>query len=196
MKIRQTVRHWAAKRALTTPVIRDIARKKLVELHTRIFLNKADPAHADDRAAHLDAFFDCTIDTYVAALTAGYSEAQAREITHIQANFDFFNHGWTEMMEIPSDELDAHYDRYGDFFESYEITIDDPLGSFRTIEIPDAPATPENLDRPEHPNATGGFADDVYVENDQGTIKTGDHNEPDDVDISQAPGLADTDSES
>ena len=42
MKIRQNVRHWAAKKALTTPVIGDIANDKLVDLHTDIFLGKAD----------------------------------------------------------------------------------------------------------------------------------------------------------
>ncbi|MFW6317011.1 MAG: DUF6149 family protein, partial [Halorubrum sp.] len=42
MKIRQNIRHWAAKKALTTPVVGDVANDKLVDLHTSIFLNKAD----------------------------------------------------------------------------------------------------------------------------------------------------------
>jgi len=89
-----------------------VANDKLVDLHTSIFLNKADEDRREERRAHLDSFFDATMDTYVAALEAGFPEAEAREITHVQANFDFFNHGWTEMMEIPGDELEPHYRRY------------------------------------------------------------------------------------
>ena len=82
MEVTQNVRHWAAKRALTTPVVGSCVDDKLADLHTRIFLEKADEAHR----AHLDDFFDATTDTYVAALRAGYPEAEAREITHVQAN--------------------------------------------------------------------------------------------------------------
>ncbi|MDX1745028.1 MAG: DUF6149 family protein, partial [Halobacteriales archaeon] len=96
MKIRQNVRHWAAKKALTTPVIGELATDKLVSLHTRVFLERADADRREERRAHLDVFFEATIDAYLAALDTGYDEAAAREITHIQANFDFFNHGWTE----------------------------------------------------------------------------------------------------
>jgi len=91
MKIRQNLRHWAAKNALTAPVLGDIANDKLVDMHTDIFLGKADESAREARRDHLDGFFDATMDTYVAALEAGFSEAKAREITHIQANFDFFN---------------------------------------------------------------------------------------------------------
>ena len=169
MKIRQNIRHWAAKKALTTPVVGDVANDKLVDLHTSIFLNKADEDRREERRDHLDSFFDATMDTYVAALEAGFPEAEAREITHVQANFDFFNHGWTEMMEIPGDELEAHYRRYESFFGDHGITIDDPLGAFRPPEgIVEAPETPEKLDEPEYENALAGFADDVYVETDDG----------------------------
>lgn len=188
MKIRQNVRHWAAKKALTTPVLGGVVTDKLVDLHTRIFLGRADSDHAPDRRGHLEAFFTCTMESYVAALDAGYSEAEAREITHIQANFDFFNHGWTEMMEFPAEEIEDHYDRYREFFEAHDITIADPLGDFRTGEIPTAPSTPENLEQPEHPHAAGGFADDVYVERD-GEIVVGGSDEPGDVDVSEAPGV-------
>lgn len=85
MKIRQNIRHWAAKKALTTPVVGDVANDKLVDLHTSIFLNKADEDRREERRAHLDSFFDATMDTYVAALEAGFPEAEAREITHVQA---------------------------------------------------------------------------------------------------------------
>jgi hypothetical protein len=191
MKIRQNIRHWAAKKALTTPMIGDIANDKLVDLHTSIFLNKADESRREERRAHLDDFFDATMDTYVAALQAGFTEAESREITHIQANFDFFTHGWTEMMEIPADELEEHYRRYEAFFSDHEITIDDPLGEFRPAGgVADAPATPDRLAAPEYENALAGFADDVYVEVDDGeTVVGGDTPEPEEVDPATAPGL-------
>lgn len=184
MKIRQNVRHWAAKKALTAPVVGPVANEKLVDLHVRIFSEKADEDRREERTDRLEAFFDATMDAYVAALEAGYPEAKAREITHVQANFDFYNHGWTEMMEIPIDELEAHYDRYAEFFERHGITIDDPLGDFRPERgLPSAPSTPEKLDDPEHPHAEGGFADDVYVETGDGElIVGGDIAEPEDVD--------------
>ncbi|MFB6118650.1 DUF6149 family protein [Halosegnis sp.] len=194
MKISQNVRHWAAKKALTTPVIGSYANDKLVDLHTKIFLGKADESRRDEREAHLDDFFDATMDTYVAALQAGYPEAEAREITHIQANFDFFNHGWAEMMEIPADELEEHYRRYESFFSEHGITIDDPLGEFRPAAgIREAPATPDALEDGEFENAVAGFADDVYVDDGE-TIIQGENAvepSPDEVDVSAAPGLDD-----
>ncbi|WP_380674542.1 DUF6149 family protein [Salinigranum sp. GCM10025319] len=198
MKIRQNLRHWAAKKALTTPVVGDVARDKLVDLHVDVFGRKAEEGRRAEREAHMAAFFHCTFDTYVAALEAGYTEAEAREVTHIQANFDFFTHGWAEMMEFPADELEAHYERYEEFFEEYGITIDDPLGEFRTREIPDAPSTPRKLDTPEHPHAEGGFADDVYVEDESGDLHVGgDAIDPDDdeVDVTAAPGMQDVDAD-
>ncbi|MFD1571083.1 DUF6149 family protein [Halorubrum laminariae] len=191
MKIRQNIRHWAAKKALTTPVVGDVANDKLVDLHTSIFLNKADEDRREERRDHLDGFFDATMDAYVAALQRGFTEAEAREITHVQANFDFFNHGWTEMMEIPGDELEAHYRRYETFFTDHGITIDDPLGAFRPAAgVPEAPETPDRLETAEYENALAGFADDVYVETDEGeTVVGGQTEEPDEVDPSAAPGL-------
>jgi hypothetical protein len=191
MKIRQNLRHWAAKNALTAPVIGDIANDKLVDMHTDIFLGKADEDAREARRNHLDGFFDATMDTYVAALKAGLPEAQAREITHIQANFDFFNHGWTEMMEIPAEEFEAHFRRYEDFFKRYGISVDDPLGEFRPADgIPEAPETPEKRDQPAYENAIAGFADDVYVEDGEGEVHVGSGtDEPADVDPTDAPGL-------
>jgi len=190
MKIRQNVRHWASKKALTMPVVGEKTNDWLVNLHTTVFLDKANPDRAEERRAHLDDFFDATMDTYVAALEEGYPEAEAREITHIQANFDFYNHGWTEMMEFPADELEEHYERYREFFRRHGIRIDGPLGRFRPDSgIAEAPSTPEKLDDPEHPHAEGGFADDVYVETDDGEIVVGGTEEPDDVDVSDAPGV-------
>ncbi len=190
MKIRQNARHFASRKALETPVVRSVAKSGLVRMHTKIFTKKADPDHADDRTDRLDAFFAATMDTYLRALQDGYSEAEAREITHIQANFDFYNHGWTEMMEFPADELDTHYDRYREFFAAWDISIDDPLGQFEPPEgIPEAPSTPEKLNEPEHPYAEGGFADDVYVETEDGELIVGGQQAPDDVDVSKAVGV-------
>ena len=190
MKINQNVRHFASRKALELPVVSNVVKEKLVDLHTRIFLEKADEAHREERRERLDAFFDATMDTYLAALQEGAPEAEAREITHIQANFDFYNHGWTEMMEFPSDELDDHYDRYRDFFQRHGIAIEEPLGEFLPTDgIPDAPSTPEKLEEPEHPYAEGGFADDVYVQGPDGEVRVGGQDEPADVDVTDAPGV-------
>ena len=190
MKLRQYIRHWAAKQALTTPVIGDVARQKLVDLHTRIFLEKADEDRRPERRDHLEDFFAATMDSYVAALEAGHTEAEAREMTHIQANFEFFTHGWTEMMEIPGDELEAHYRRYEQLFVRHGITIDDPLGDFHPADaMADAPETSERLREPAYENAIPGFADDVYVETDEGETLVGGTEEPEEVDPTDAPGL-------
>jgi hypothetical protein len=95
------------------------------------------------------------------------------------------------MMEIPGDELEEHYRRYEEFFTTHGITIDDPLGEFRPAEgVADAPETPERLETAEYENALAGFADDVYVETDDGeTVVGGGTEEPDDVDPATAPGL-------
>ena len=197
MKIVQNPRHWASKKALTTPVVRGVVTYALVKMHTRIFLRKTAEPNREPRRDHLDSLFEATMDSYLAALEGGYTEAEAREITHVQANFDFFNHGWTEMMEIPGDELEAHYRRYEAFFVEHGITIDDPLGSFGPPGgLASAPATPEKLDAPEYENAIAGFADDVYVETPDGrTVAGGDTDEPDAVDPSDAPGVDDVEAE-
>ena len=190
MKIRQNLRHWASKKALTMPVVSDYTHEKLVDLHTGVFLDRAAADHREERRAHLDGFFDATMDAYLEALRAGYPESEAREITHVQANFDFYNHGWTEMMEFPTDEVEPHFERYREFFEAHGITIDDPLGEFRPSGgIPDAPSTPGRLDDPEHPHAEGGFADDVYVEEPDGEVRVGEGEEPESVPVKQALGV-------
>ena len=195
MKLKQNARHWAAKRALTTPVIGRYVNDKLVGLHTRIFSQKADEDRREERRGHLTDFFDATMDAYVAALRAGYPEAEAREITHVQANFQFFRQGWTEMMEIPAEELETHYRRYESFFTEHGIRIDEPLGSFRPADgITDAPATPDRLADPTYENAIAGFADDAYVETD-GEIVPGGTPEPEDVAVSDAPGVSQADAE-
>ena len=150
----------------------------------------AEDARAEERRDHLDCFFDATIDTFLAALNEGQSEAEARELRHIQWDFDFYNHGWTEMMEFPSDELESHYDRYGELFQRHGISIHTPLGEFRPDGgVPDAPTTPEKLDDPEQPHPVASFADDVYVETEDGDLVVGGGTEPDEVAPSVAPGV-------
>ena len=189
MKLRQSIRHFAAKQALTMPVVGPRAVDWLVDLHVRLFVDRADPAHREARRPRLEAFFDCTMDAYVAALEAGYPEAEAREITHVQANLDFAAHGWTEMLEIPVDELDAHLERYADFFEAHGVDRGDPLGDFRTREIPEAPATLERLEDGEAPRAEAGYADAAYVETPDGEVVEGGVEEPEDADPEAVLGL-------
>ena len=194
MKIRQNPRHWATKKALTTPGVRSVTVYGMVKLHTKLFLEKADESRREERRAHLEDLFEATMDAYVAALDAGLSEAEAREVTHAQANFDFFNHGWAEMMEIPADELEEHYRRYERFFDRHGITVDDPLGEFRPPGgIADAPATPERMADGEFENAVAGFSDDVYVEDETGEVSAGGGDEPAGVDVGDAVGVADED---
>jgi hypothetical protein len=190
MKIKQNARHFASRKALELPGVRTLAKRGLVDLHTRISLGQADEPHREERREHLESFYAATIDMYLAALQAGYSEAEAREITHIVANFDFYNHGWTEMMEVPGDELDVHFERYGDFFDEHGVTIDRPLGAFEPDGgVPDAPATPERVAAGAYEHAEGGYADDVYVEDDEGEVHVGDVAEPEEVDPTDAPGV-------
>ena len=192
MKIRQNLRHFASRKALELPVVGPKVHDKLVGIHTRVFLEWADPDHREERREHLEAFFDDSMAVYLTALQEGYTEAQAREITHIQGTFDFYNHGWTEMMEFPAEEVDAHYERYRDFFEAHGINVENPLGEFAPPSgLPEAPATPEKLENPEYPHAEGGFADDTYVEDETGEVAVGDREEPDDVDVNVAPGAKD-----
>ena len=175
MKVRQTASHLAARAALELPIVGPRVRAKLVALHTRVFLERADEARREERRAHLDAFFDATMDVYLAALAWGYPEATAREITHILANAQFATLGWTEMMEFPLDELDTNLARYGPFFAAHAITPLRPLGDHTPAEgLPAAPATPERLADPTHPHAEVGFGDDVYVEDARGKLQRGD----------------------
>lgn len=174
MKIHQTLRHFAAKTALETPLVRDKVKAKLTELHTRVFLERAEPEDREARRAHLDAFFEASIDVYLQALREGYTEAGAREITHILANAHFANQGWVEMMEIPPDEVPGHLDRYAVFLGSYGLTADKPLGDF-TPEggLPPAPSTPEKLEEGQADHAEPGYGDDLYVEDREGELRKG-----------------------
>ncbi len=178
MRIRQTMRHVAARAALEMPLVRDKVHDKLVELHTRVFLERAPEDQQAARREHLDAFFDRTLAIYLEALRSGYTEAGAREITHILANLHFRNKGWVEMMEFPVDETEANYDRYRDFFEVHGITERRPLGDWTPDDgLPSAPATPDKLEDPDQAYAEEGYADDLYVEDGTGQLQTADPRE-------------------
>lgn len=188
MKIRQNVRHFAARKALETPVVRDVTRDKLVDLHTRVFLERAPQEQREERRCRLEAFFEGTIDAYLAALQEGYSEAEAREITHVMGNLEFYRLGWTEMMEFPANEVDDHIERHSDFLASHDVSLEDPLGEFGSDSLPEAPATPEKLSDPDHPYAEGGFSDDVYVEDREG-VRRGGKPMHSDVEVRDAAGV-------
>jgi hypothetical protein len=171
VKIKQTVTHFAAKQALELPGAGAVVRGKLVDLHTDYFLDEADESDREARREHLEAFFDASLDVYLAALDAGYPEAEAREITHVIANFDFYTYGWYEMMEFPPGEIEAHMERYAGFFAEHDISVESPLGEFAPEDgLPDAPEGEGG----EAINAEGGFEDDTYVEDADGNVKPAD----------------------
>ncbi len=172
MKIRQTVQHFAAKKALTLPLVGEKVRAKLVEMHTRIFLERASEERRDERRAHLDAFFEATMDIYLAALDDGFTEAEAREITHILANVELYRLGWVEMLELPASEIAEDFCRYEAFFEAHAITPERPLGTFEPeTDIPEAPATPELREQGESPFAEAGYGGALYVEDAEGNVR-------------------------
>lgn len=148
-------------------------RGKLVDLHTEHFLGRAPGDRREERRQRLDAFFDATMDAHLAALDHGLPEARAREVPHVQANLEVHRRGWTEMMEVPPDELDDHLDRYQGFFEEYGITPEDPLGAVAPDEpLPEAPATPGKLEDPKTPHAEAGYEDATHVEDETGEVRT------------------------
>ncbi|WP_248895321.1 DUF6149 family protein [Haloplanus halobius] len=188
MLLDQDRHHWLAKRALTSERFAAIAQRRLVSVHVDVFTDRSAPGHADERRAYFASLFDGLIDGYRVALDEGNPEAGARECVHVMANLDFWIHGWTELMEFPAAGLDPHLERHRAFFERHGVTREDPLGAFRPDDLPDAPATPERRSDPTFPNATAGYADDVYVEDAAGEIHVGaDQPNPDDVDLSQLP---------
>jgi hypothetical protein len=167
VKIKQTVTHFAAKQALELPGAGRVVRGKLVDLHTGYFLDAAPESEREARREHLEAFFDASMDVYLAALDAGYPEAEAREVTHVIANFDFYAHGWVEMMEFPPEELDAHEERYAGFFAEHDISVTEPLGEFAPEGgLPEAPEG----ERGAAENAEGGYDDATYVEDGDGNV--------------------------
>ncbi|MDY6788532.1 MAG: DUF6149 family protein [Candidatus Nanohaloarchaea archaeon] len=182
MKIYQNSRHRATKKALQIPVIKQgltpVVRRSLVRMHTSTFLDRADPEHRENRTEYLQAMFGATIESYIKALEKGHTEAEAREISHIQANWEFWKNGWTEMMEFTGEEVEPHHKReaYQEFFGEYSISPENPLGILRPEDMPDAERTPEKLENPEYPNANNEpwrYADDLYVETDKGLFKGG-----------------------
>lgn len=159
----------AAKQSLTLPWVGEKVRAKLVSFHVDHFLGRAPEPARVEREERLEAFFDATMDAYLEALDAGFPEAKAREITHLQANMEFLRLGWTEMMEIPPDEMEPNMDRYGTFFQAHGITLDDPLGAFGPEE--GLPSAPRGEGDGRAPHAESGYAEDTFVEDDEGNIR-------------------------
>jgi hypothetical protein len=94
MRLVQSRRNYLAQVLLKAdlPVVTPFFRRWLVGIHTDFFV-EASERDGEARSEHLDALFDATIDVYLRALREGYPEAQAREITPVQATWDFLNHG-------------------------------------------------------------------------------------------------------
>lgn len=180
MRLYQTWKNYVAHVGLGFPVVRQLVRERIVDYHTAFFVEQS-AQDGEAREPHLRALFDVSVDVYERALAEGYPEAQAREITHIQATLDFHEHGWTELMEFSPDEIQAHYDRYRGFFERHDCTIEDPFGEFAPeYGLPYAPETPDALDDGEFPLAEPGLADAVYVPAEHVDVRT-----PEDVELAE-----------
>ncbi|MFB6269737.1 MAG: DUF6149 family protein [Halobacterium sp.] len=180
MRLYQTWKNYAAQLALGVPVVDALVRRWLVRLHTEVFVDLS-AQDGDARRPHLRALFDASVDAYERALTEGYPEAEARELTHIQGTLDFYNHGWAELMEFPPDEIDAHWARYQGFFDRHDCTHDRPLGEFAPYGgLPPAPETPAALEDATFPFAERGLADDVYVPAERVDVRT-----PEGVDLGE-----------
>ncbi len=164
MRLHQTWRNYLTQVLLerNIPLVSSRVRTWLVDLHADFFVERSerDPAA---REPHLRALFDTAIDVYLRALREGYPEAEAREITHIQASWDFQNHGWGELIEFPPEEREAYHERYREFYDRYDASPENPFGTFAPRDgLPSAPETPERLDG-NYPFAAPGLTDDVYV---------------------------------
>jgi hypothetical protein len=172
VRLYQTWKNYVAHVGLGVPGVRQLVRKRIVDYHTAFFVEQS-ARDGEAREPHLRALFDASVDVYERALAEGYPEAQAREITHIQATLDFHEHGWAELMEFPPGEIQTHFDRYRRFFERHDCTIEDPLGEFAPeYGLPYAPETPDALDDSEFPFAESGLADDVYVPTEHVDVRT------------------------
>ncbi|MFB6126329.1 MAG: DUF6149 family protein [Halolamina sp.] len=171
----QTWKNFAAQVVLQrdVPILADLIRRRLVALHTDFFVEHSE-RDGEARRDRLRALFDRTLEAYTEALSEGYAEAQAREITHIMAAWDFTNHGWGELLEIPPEEREAYHERYRPFFDAHGATPERPLGEFAPDGgLPEAPETPERLNG-EYPFAEGGLADDVYVHAERDAVRLSD----------------------
>jgi hypothetical protein len=96
-----------------------------------------------------------------------------------------------ENAQDPDRRARPHLERYAEFFDAHGISGDDPLGAFRTGELPEAPATPDRLEDGEPPRALGGYTDDACVETDNGEVIPGGTDEPEAVDPGSVLGLED-----
>ncbi|GAD51477.1 hypothetical protein MBEHAL_0237 [Halarchaeum acidiphilum MH1-52-1] len=176
MRLYQTWRNYVAQIALDVPVVRSFVRDWLVGLHVDFF-TEASERDADAREDHLRAVFETSIDVYERALAEGYPESHAREITHVQGAFDFYERGWGDLLEFPPDEREAYYEKYRGFFERHGCTLERPFGEFAPPGgFPDAPETPERLDG-DYPIAEPGHVDGIYLHTDLEWVREPGENE-------------------
>lgn len=165
MRLHQTWKNYLAQFLVERriPVLSRVAIDRLVALHVDFFAERSR-GDGEGRRPHLRALFDAAIAVYRRALAEGFPEAEAREITHIQASWDFQNHGWGELIEFPPQEREAYFERYRDFYERHDCSPDDPLGAFAPAGgLPAAPETPERMSG-DYPLAVPGLTDDIYLD--------------------------------
>lgn len=163
MRLHQTWKNHLSAVVLSRdiPVVTARLRSWLVTVHTDFFVEHSE-TDGEARRRHLQALFEVALDAYRSALREGYPEAEAREITHVQATWDFQNHGWGDLVEFPPGERDTYHERYRGFFDRHDASPEDPFGDFAPAGLPDAPATPARMDG-DYPLANPSFTDDVYV---------------------------------
>lgn len=164
MRIYQTWRDYAVQVALVRdlPVLAGVARRRVVDLHVERYLELSERDERE-REPHFRMLFETALDGYVRASKEGYPEANAREITHIQATWHFADLGWAELLEFPPREADDYYARYRDFYDRHGCSPSDPFGEFAPPGgLPDAPETPDRMDGA-FPLAEPGLADETYV---------------------------------
>lgn len=67
------------------PVVGQYSRDRLVDIHTRVFLDRDAEGRSEERRHHHHGFFDASVDTYLAVLEEGNPKSEARETTHSAA---------------------------------------------------------------------------------------------------------------
>lgn len=164
MRIYQSWRDYLAQIVLVKepPVLSRLLRRRLVTYHTDFYVEQSE-RDADARRPRFRATFEAALDAYVRATEEGYPEAQAREITHTMATWDFLNHGWGELIEFPPEEATAYYERYRGFYDRHGCSPESPFGEFAPDDgLPSTPETPDRLNG-DYPLAEPGLAGEVYV---------------------------------
>ncbi|MFB6253954.1 MAG: DUF6149 family protein [Halobacteriaceae archaeon] len=179
MRLYQTWKDYLTQIILThnIPLLSRLIRWYIINLHVKYFIEHSEQ-HATARKQFLDTLFDTALDVYVRASHEGYPEAQAREITHIQATWLFIQKGWGELIEYPPEETEQYYTRYQEFYDRYNCSPTDPFGDFTPPNgFPSAPDTPDRMNG-SYPLAEPGLTDDIYVLTDDLTKRLENGNAP------------------